>query len=1818
MRSAITLFDLNTGAEYWTRLYLVNAVNQTARMYTMDIELENETIYVLVRGDDDGTSATDVENYLYKTDMSGNIQWARKYNLTGGNNEQAREMVSVSDGFIFTGYFNNNTSGSDDIYIIKTDKDGIIQWSKVYDSGGNDRVSNNCLIPDNDGVLLIGKSDEDILLMRVHADGSVDSDNCTFINDLMVAESTMLNPYDGQFNMTTDNHPLSVMSGNATPADVDLPANVLCATPCAEICDNGLDDDGDGLVDYFDPDCPCSDSLYCGVPFYNHCIPDCSIDAPADTFSMVAKWEQSGIWRIAIPVVGDIDGDCHADIAAFSSSQTQIYVVEGSTGQLKYSYPISNSSKYTNIAIADVDDDGMAEIFCVGNTYKLYRLDYNPLLNDLEETWESDKTIFSNSMTPERNFCPSLADFDQNGIPEVYAGNQIFHSATGIELTNGGSNNQGTYPLGTSNFMSSLSIAADVLTEGVCPNCQGLELVAGNQVYTVSINSYTNPTQNSMTVERELQGQQDGATRIVDFDLDGDLDAVVTSMNTITSGDHLYIWDMQTENLIGNDYTTLPNTGGTRIGAASISDVDGDKRPEIIICTRQNFSVVEDYLNGGGVNWGNSPTTLKSNMPTTDDSGATGMTVFDFNGDGKSEIVYRDENVLRVLDENLNVLSSFPCISGTAMEYPVIADIDNDGAAEILCGCQGSGLRAFESANTPWMNARKVWNQYSYFVVNVNDDGTIPAEQQMHHIVGDSSILNNFLEQQPILNNDGTLDFPVSDLALDIAIDTTCPRDTTPGIPATYFNITICNIGDAVAPADIPIQIYTGNPTTGSVANYFNATTTQIIPIDSCITETILVPIDIGNYYMVINDNASLLTPYDLENDFPVTPVAECNFLNNIDSFVVAGEEADLDLGPDTLMCDNGTVTFNAGSSFFYYNWQDGSSDSVFTAYGAGIYHVTVSNGCVTLTDTVIIEVDSTTVLDLGPDIGICGDDTSVMISLSGFTGYQWFPSDYLDCDTCATVTASPPDSQTYIVVANNESGCYSVDTITIIRGQEYNDTLQFVICPEDTLWVDTVPLVPGDMMQFNHLSKLDCDSVIIYQVSSLYDSVPQSTMDTSTCPGASVVIGGIAVAAGTTQTLVFTTSEGCDSLVTVTVAEEQEPLLDLGADTAICDNDSVALYAGSGFFTYQWQDGSTDSVFIATAPGVYAVTVSDACFVISDTVIVTLDSATILNLGADIVLCGTDTATTISLAGFDYYQWTPSDYLDCDTCATVIASPPNTQTYVVTASNEDGCYSVDTITIMRGQEYSDTLQFAICPEDTLWVDTVPLVAGDNMQIHHLSVLGCDSIVTYQVSGLHDSIPKSSIDTSACLGTSVNIGGFTIPAGLTQVLQFTSSEGCDSLVTVTVAALDTFDTKDTIEICPGDTATIFGQSQTQAGNYTITFATPEGCDSVHTTTLIVLPTPITNESITICDGDSVLIFGQYESQAGQYSAEYTAANGCDSTHIVTLNVIPPIQIGMNIEPSCPNDSTGSISLNISGGQAPYTYTWDHSGIDSNEVFDLPAGDYGVTITDAEGCSAEAIITVDAITPPLWTAGAQDANCAGVADGAIVISAITPGLTYSLDGITFQSDTIFSNLTAGEYDVFAEDAFGCVHMQTVIISEPFDWNVFLPEQYTIQWGESVQIEGQTNAPAGSVLQWIPADNLSCVDCINPHASPVTTTDYTLIITDPTGCIDSATVRVNVEIICDPDRLGIPNVFTPNLDGHNDYFGIAKENGPETITSFRIYDRWGELIFEGVGRDAKWDGRFKGKDMPAGVYVYIIEYVCADDSEGRAVGDVTLVR
>jgi gliding motility-associated-like protein len=158
--------------------------------------------------------------------------------------------------------------------------------------------------------------------------------------------------------------------------------------------------------------------------------------------------------------------------------------------------------------------------------------------------------------------------------------------------------------------------------------------------------------------------------------------------------------------------------------------------------------------------------------------------------------------------------------------------------------------------------------------------------------------------------------------------------------------------------------------------------------------------------------------------------------------------------------------------------------------------------------------------------------------------------------------------------------------------------------------------------------------------------------------------------------------------------------------------------------------------------------------------------------------------------------------------------------------------------------------------------------------------------------------------------------------------------------------------------------------------------------------------------------------------------------------------------------------------------------------------------------------------------------------------------------------------------------------------------------------------------QLNAMGNHIVQyaWKPAESLSCGDCQDPEASPKNTTTYAVVAFTDKGCSDSD--RVTIYVICEQSQVYIPNTFTPNGDGQNDRF-YPRGRGIRTIKSFKIYDRWGEVIFDRSNIDVNdqnqgWDGTFKGADLSPDVYVYTIDGICDTGEEFSWQGDISLIR
>ena len=155
---------------------------------------------------------------------------------------------------------------------------------------------------------------------------------------------------------------------------------------------------------------------------------------------------------------------------------------------------------------------------------------------------------------------------------------------------------------------------------------------------------------------------------------------------------------------------------------------------------------------------------------------------------------------------------------------------------------------------------------------------------------------------------------------------------------------------------------------------------------------------------------------------------------------------------------------------------------------------------------------------------------------------------------------------------------------------------------------------------------------------------------------------------------------------------------------------------------------------------------------------------------------------------------------------------------------------------------------------------------------------------------------------------------------------------------------------------------------------------------------------------------------------------------------------------------------------------------------------------------------------------------------------------------------------------------------------------------------------------TYSPNITSFNWTPATSLSCTDCSNPFANPKFTTTYKVVVSDSNGCTSSK--NITVLVLCNNKNFFIPNTFSPNGDGNNDWF-YPRGTGLDHIEGMRIFNRWGEMVYEKKNFPANdyqsgWNGTYKGKPAGVDTYVYMIDIICENGVVITYKGNVTLIR
>lgn len=1072
-----------------------------------------------------------------------------------------------------------------------------------------------------------------------------------------------------------------------------------------EDCNNGIDDDGDGLIDCFDTDCTCTGQ--CDDFYYTTCNADCYYIPPCGQITLGIQWASDAETGTYSPLVaGDMDGDGIPDVVTTKVESPDLYIIDGATGLTKvHVIAPTNFPGGTAPAIADLDHDGFGEVVIVGFDRILYCYEH-------DGTLKYTSTIQVGYHPRYRFAIPNIADFDHDGWAEVNIGNQVFNGQTGALLAEGGMNvSAGEHPARVITGLSFASpVPMDVLPDNFCPDCAGLEIVAGNQV--LSVNLTTGAVTPVVTADVPMT---DGFTSIADFDRDGDLDAIVQGRNSLNNWNTIFVWDLQTPTILRQ--FQLQNNWQEGASRVNIADLDGDGQLEASFVSYPSLYALD---NDFSILW---------TRMINDASSITCSSIFDFCGDGSADIVYRDQDFLRVIDGATGQVSfQDNCLSATHIEAPLILDVDADGQTEIViqCGTNGGTITgtvyAYEAIGTPGISSRKVWNQHAYFNTNINEDLSVPRFQQNPSIIGDSLVLNTFLNQyfNPT--------FPSPDAAISFQ-NVACEMDSL------LVSIEVCNVGDNVLPPQTPVSAYMGNPLTSAATWLAAVPIGVLIGLGECDTFTFKIPrVANDSVFLVLNDDHSLLPPFDLATDFPVTSIGECGFLNNMAAFYYAYMPGTVNLGIDTAICDNTSLMLDAsGNDFTNWMWSTGEISQNIDAQGPGNYSVDVTDICqITHSDTIVITIDSSTVVNIGLDQELCQGET-VSFSASGFDFYNWSSPGSLDCNNCPDVVLTPNGSTFVALEAGFANGCMNMDTAFVAVYDTFYQVVDTSSCLGQFVNWNGQMIEPETSVTFSLQTIHGCDSTIVVKVSPLDTFYLQE--DRQICFGETSDVFGVAQSMAGIYIGKFLSGEGCDSTHEITLHVYPQIELEIDTENACFGEATGTLSAnvpnGVDPLQFAWDfSASTSPIQHNLTAGNYSLTVTDGndCTETQDVAVESYPAYT-FDAFADSVSCfglndgsiniqSPDTTLTYSIDGGAFMQTTAYENLMA-------------ATYEIIAEDIYGCQDTVSVNVLEppllavGLPFDTSIQLGVSVPLNIALSGLPPVSWTWSDTSYLSCLNC-------------------------------------------------------------------------------------------------------------------------------------------------------------------------------------------------------------------------------------------------------------------------------------------------------------------------------------------------------------------------------------------------------------------------------------------------------------------------------------------------------------
>ena len=840
----------------------------------------------------------------------------------------------------------------------------------------------------------------------------------------------------------------------------------------------------------------------------------------------------------------------------------------------------------------------------------------------------------------------------------------------------------------------------------------------------------------------------------------------------------------------------------------------------------------------------------------------------------------------------------------------------------------------------------------------------------------------------------------------------------------------------------------------------------------------------------------------------------------------------------------------------------------------------------------------------------------------------------------------------TYIDSNIRVNGCDSITYITLFVIPRLDTTLTFTSCAGNPIYFNGHNYTSSGVYFDTLTASTGCDSLVTLNINILIADTTFITM--TSCN--TVNINGQTFLTSTTYIDTQTTINGCDSIITynITILHNDTNII----EAVICNNydyyfnDQYLTDAGTYYDTMVSSNGC-DSIIILNLEVRYPM-YKQLSATICEGDIFTFGIHTYNEEGtyidSNIRVNGCDSITYITLFVIPRLD----TILTFTSCA---GNPINFNGHNYTSS---GVY-FDTLTASTGCDSLVTLNINILFADTT---SITMTSCNTVNINgqtfltstiyidtQTSINGCDSVIIYQIV-IKDN-DTTFLNASICNKYAYNFNGQSIYIAGQYADTFTSFNGCDSIVLLTIDVVYPVFHQVTETICSNEIFYYGYHTYNEEGTYIDTILGSNGCDSITYITLFVLPSIDSNLYFTTCLGNSININNQSYNAEGDYNDTLSSYNGCDSILHIHMHILNPITSSTNYA-ICAGASIHIGESNYSSTGVYYDTLSTYNGCDSiiktiisiltastetsyesvcagSEVHGVIVNNDTIlmdTLFSIYHCdSVYLIVHVDVTSLPPFEVSGDTNVCVGK---NIILEASGGNNTfiwvriYSQDnnGLV-KEDTIYYG---NQYDVTPiEDMYLKVYNYDCSYRVNYKFiTVYVNPIPTIEiqntdtclyYGQYLQLTTQHSN--GSDISWSNERGVICANCETLKFQAIMESTVFVTIKDSIGCLalDSFNVCINDE--CNDSTIEIPNIITANQDGINDLFYIKNpDNIPIVYT--KIYDRWGMEMYSSNEQEPKWDGTFNGEKCNSGVYAYVIEARCQKRTNIVKSGNISIIK